>query len=66
MQTTSSRPGRRGWGIIDRFMPTATAEEQEAAYESLVSLSKLVVHIDARLFEEEQELKRTIQPPLFR
>ncbi|MEI9931358.1 MAG: hypothetical protein WDM89_12650 [Rhizomicrobium sp.] len=47
-------------------MPTATAEEQEAAYESLVSLSKLVVHIDARLFEEEQELKRTIQPPLFR
>jgi hypothetical protein len=54
------------WGIIDRFMPTATSEEQEAAYENLVSLSKLLVRIDDRLFEEEQELKRTIQPPLFR
>lgn len=54
------------WGIIDRYMPTATPEDQEAAYDNLVSLSKLLVRIDERLFEEEQELRRTIQPPLFR
>ena len=66
MPTTSSRPDKPGWGIIDRYMPNASPEEQEAAYENLVSLAKLIVRIDDRLFEEEQELKRTIQPPLFR
>jgi hypothetical protein len=65
MQTTSPRPNKPGSGIIDLYMPTAAPDEQEAAYENLVSLSKLLACIDDRLVEEEEEMKQTIQPPPF-
>lgn len=42
-----------GWGIIDRFMPDATPEAQEEAYENLKSLVALLVRIDERLAEED-------------
>jgi hypothetical protein len=66
MQIKSSRPDKPGWGIIDRFMPYATPDAQEEAYENINSLVKLLVRIDERIFEEEQETRRMLQPPLFK
>jgi hypothetical protein len=65
MPNKSSRPDRPGWGIIDRYMPAATPQAQEEAYENLRSLAKLLVRIDERLADEEAETKRMLQPPLF-
>ena len=66
MPTKSSRLDKPGWLIIDRYMPNATPQEQETACENLVSLSKLLVRIDERLYEEKQgEARSTRQLPLF-
>jgi hypothetical protein len=65
MPHKSTRPDKPGWLFIDRYMPGATPEEQEAAYESLVSLAKLLTQIDERLATEEEELRTMLQPPLF-
>jgi hypothetical protein len=56
---------RPGWGIIERYLADASPEKQEEAYENLVSLSKLLVHIDERLATREAELRTMLQPPLF-
>ena len=61
----SSRPAKPGWGIIDRYMPDATPEAQDEAYENLKSLVRLLVQIDERLATEEAEKRTTLQSPLF-
>ena len=61
MQTTSTHPDRPGWGIIDRYMPDATPEAQEEAYENLKGLAHVLFQIDERVAQEEID----IQPPLF-
>jgi hypothetical protein len=58
-------PDKPGWGTIDRYMPNATPEAQEEAYENLRSLAKLLIRIDDRLYDEEIEKLRMLQPPLF-
>jgi len=65
MQTKSSRPNKPGWLFIDRYMPNASPEEQKAAYENLKSLVSLLVRIDERLSDEEIEMLKMLQPPLF-
>jgi len=65
MQIKSSRPDKPGWLFIDRYMPNVTPEEQEAAYENLRSLAKLLLRIDDRLYEEEEEARTMLQPLLF-
>ena len=65
MPTTSSRPDKPGRLFIDRYMLDATLEEQEAAYENLKSLVSLLVRIDGRLADEEIEMLKVLQPPLF-
>ena len=65
MPTKSTRPDRPGWLFIDRYMPSATPEEQEEAYENLRSLVALLVQIDERLVTEEIEMRERLQPPLF-
>ncbi len=64
MPNQSSKPDKPGWLFIDRYMPNATPEEQEAAYENLRSLVQLLLQIDERLILEEEEIKRLLQPPL--
>jgi hypothetical protein len=64
MPNKSSRPDRPGWGIIDRYMPNATPEAQEEAYENLRRLARLLIRIDERLAKEEDEKAKTLQPPL--
>lgn len=61
MPDKSSRPDRPGWLFIDRYMPDATPEEQEAAYENLKGLAHTLFLIDERLAQEEIDM----QPPLF-
>jgi hypothetical protein len=65
MTETSSRPEKPGCLFIDRYMPDATPEEQEEAYENLRSLVALLVQIDERLDAEEMEMRGMLQPPLF-
>ncbi len=61
MPDKSPRPDRSGWLFIDRYMPEATPEEQEAAYENLRGLAELLLRIDERLAQVEIDM----QPPLF-
>ncbi len=65
MTDTSSRPDKPGWLFIDRYMPNATPQEQEAAYGNLRSLVALLVQIDERLDIEDKEMREMLQPPLF-
>jgi hypothetical protein len=65
MLNQSSRPDKPGWLFIDRYMPGATPQEQEEAYENLRSLVQLLLQIDERLVTEEAETQKMLQPPLF-
>ena len=56
---------RPGWYFIEKYVPDALPEEQEAAYENLRDLARLAVEIDDRLKAEHAEKKRRIQPTLF-
>lgn len=47
-----SRPGQL---FIDRYMPDASEEEREAAYENLRGLITILVEIDDRLAREHRE-----------
>jgi len=49
MKEESERPG---WRIIEHHMPNATAEEKEAAYESLNRLVRLIVRVGMSLANE--------------
>ena len=64
MPMESSRPDRPGWGIIDRYMPYATTEAREEAYENLRGLAQVLMRIDERLVMEEKEKQEMLQPPL--
>jgi hypothetical protein len=66
MPKKKPRSDRPGWGIIDRYMPDASPEKQEEAYEKLKSLVSLLVRIDDRLQAEDEEQRTMQQPPLFR
>ena len=48
----SHRPGDL---FLDRYMPDATNEEREAAYENLLGLIQVLVEIDRRLARERRE-----------
>jgi hypothetical protein len=66
MPKKKPRSDRPGLGIIDRYMPNASAEKQEEAYANLQSLVKVLVRIDDRLAADEEEQRTMLQPPLFR
>jgi hypothetical protein len=51
---------RPGWGIIEKYMPDATPEAQEEAYQNLLGLVEVLMQIDDRLEAE----KRQAQPKL--
>lgn len=44
---------RPGWLFIERYMPDATPEQQEEAFENLRGLVRILVGIDDRLSKEE-------------
>lgn len=48
-QNAEQQPGA---GILDRYMPQASAEEREAARENLRRLAQLVIRVHERLSRE--------------
>ena len=61
MSKLKKRPGR---GIIERYMPDATPEAQEEAYENLRGLIAVLVEIDDRRTREHAAKLKMLHPPL--
>ena len=58
MDNTPER--RAGSLIIERYMPNATLEAKEEAYESLRRLARLIIRVHTRLAQERYEAARNL------
>jgi predicted metalloenzyme YecM len=56
---------RPGWSIIERYLPNASPEKKEEAYENLRRLAVLIARVHVRQSREKSEKQRALQPPLF-
>lgn len=51
-QTTPRRPGEL---LLDRYLPNATPEEREEAYENLRGLVRILIEIDEGLGQQNRD-----------
>jgi len=56
---------RPGWAIIEQYLPDASSEKKEEAYENLRRLAALIVKVNLRTAREKFEKQHELQPSLF-